>query len=167
MGGSDPENFTEAILLILASSGLALDPTFVIGACNPHRDALERQALLCGWPSAIRRDVQDMATLMADSDLAISASGSTAWELACMGVPAILLVCAENQRLVAEELTRAEAATIVTDPRASLSKALADLVADKAKRKAMADRASELVDGCGATRVAAILAGLEDNKIMM
>ncbi|GGO85145.1 hypothetical protein GCM10011348_33020 [Marinobacterium nitratireducens] len=45
-----------------------------------------------------------MAQLMADSDLAISAAGATSWERCCLGLPSILVVVAENQRLVGRNL---------------------------------------------------------------
>ena len=44
---------------------------------------------------------------MAWADLAISGAGSTCWELACMGLPAVTLVLAENQRAIAEQLNAA------------------------------------------------------------
>ena len=48
----------------------------------------------------------NMAELMAWADVAISAAGSTAWELACMGLPAALIVVAENQTGIAAALVR-------------------------------------------------------------
>ena len=50
------------------------------------------------------RDTADMPELMVSSDMAIFAGGTTAWELAFMGVPTLVIILAENQRAVAEGL---------------------------------------------------------------
>ena len=39
-----------------------------------------------------------MPQLMAWADLAVSAAGTTCWELAFMGLPMLLVVLADNQR---------------------------------------------------------------------
>jgi RimJ/RimL family protein N-acetyltransferase len=41
---------------------------------------------------------------MANSDLAIGAAGSSAWERCCLGLPSIVLSYAENQKFLAESL---------------------------------------------------------------
>ena len=41
------------------------------------------------------------------AELAITAAGSTCWELACLGVPAVTIVTAENQRGIAASLSHA------------------------------------------------------------
>ena len=48
--------------------------------------------------------VLDMAALMASCDLAVSAAGSTCWELCAAGLPAVLVVTAPNQAPVAARL---------------------------------------------------------------
>ncbi len=47
---------------------------------------------------------------MAHADMAVSAAGSTSWELAFMQLPAILLILADNQRPIAESLEQKGAA---------------------------------------------------------
>ena len=42
--------------------------------------------------------VDDMAALLLDTDLCITAGGSTCWELCCLGVPFLTVEVAENQR---------------------------------------------------------------------
>jgi RimJ/RimL family protein N-acetyltransferase len=50
-----------------------------------------------------------MPELMAWADMAVSAGGSTCWELAFMGVPSLVLILAENQVAVAEYLMHKKA----------------------------------------------------------
>ena len=44
------------------------------------------------------RVVEDMPALLLDTDLCITAGGSTCWELCCLGVPFMTLAVAENQQ---------------------------------------------------------------------
>ena len=48
----------------------------------------------------------NMPELMAEADLAVSGAGSTAWEFAFMGVPALLIAIAGNQEPIARRLER-------------------------------------------------------------
>lgn len=45
----------------------------------------------------LRVQVNNIAELMANSDLAIGAGGTTTWERCCLGLPAIVIGVAENQ----------------------------------------------------------------------
>ena len=57
----------------------------------------------------------NMAELMLNADLAIGASGSSAWERCCMGLPTLLIVAEENQREIAESLSQVGAVKIIKD----------------------------------------------------
>ncbi len=46
-------------------------------------------------------DPPDIAGLMLEADLAVASASTSFWELACLGVPALLVVTADNQRAVA------------------------------------------------------------------
>ncbi len=52
----------------------------------------------CPVQIEILHNVRDMPSLLLDTDLCISAGGSTCWELACLGVPFLTVEVAENQR---------------------------------------------------------------------
>jgi len=52
---------------------------------------------LAGITYDVHRDVKDMAPLMANADLAVSAAGSTLYELSCIGVPTVAVPIVENQ----------------------------------------------------------------------
>ncbi len=90
----------------------------------------------------------DMPELLQWADVAISAAGHTAWELACVGLPAALVTIADNQIPVAERMVEAGAAISLGDA-SSLRRWFADPVARTAQR----DAGLALVDGCGARRV--------------
>jgi spore coat polysaccharide biosynthesis predicted glycosyltransferase SpsG len=100
-------------------------------------------------------DQYSFAATLATADIVLSAAGTTALEICCLGLPAVLFVAAENQRLVAEHLAAAGAAVDAGDGRdpAALAGAVVALAADRAARQQMAERAWALVDGEGAQRV--------------
>lgn len=107
--------------------------------------------------------VSNVGSVLAGVDLALSAAGSTVWELAAWGIPTVAVVIADNQRVVAR---RAGAAGLVVDGGDTedldpdeLYAVLSGLVADRDRRQALAERAWTTVDGRGAARVAAALRG--------
>ena len=50
----------------------------------------------------------NMPELMARADVAVSAGGSTCWEVAFMGLPFLIVVLAENQEHIAKELEKCD-----------------------------------------------------------
>ena len=104
------------------------------------------------------RDVSTMAEHMAWADVAISGSGTTAWELAFMGLPSLLLTLAPNQGGIALALSRLQVAESVGAPaRGALVDALRRLVPDVGRRTLMSVSGRKLVDGEGARRVVAAM----------
>lgn len=98
MGGADAENFTCRILERLAGRPPAVDEVVVLaGAANPHAAELLARARSFPLPCSVRLDVPDVAQEMADATVAISGAGSTVWELACLGVPALVGAHERNQ----------------------------------------------------------------------
>lgn len=96
-GGSDPQNMTGVTLEALSHTELRhLDVDVVIGANNPHREALEKQSM-ARPQTAIYGLRPHLADLMMQADLAIGAGGTTTWERLCLGLPSLVVSIAENQ----------------------------------------------------------------------
>jgi UDP-2,4-diacetamido-2,4,6-trideoxy-beta-L-altropyranose hydrolase len=159
MGGSDPANLTRRVVEAIWSLP-QLQATVVVGGSNPYLTELRSLA-------ATRNSVQlsenatNMSELMAAADVAVSAAGTTSWEIASLGLPALLIVLADNQHFAAEELHRQGAAINLGNGEEilalTLSSCLANLVSSQDARKAMSERGRELVDGRGAARVVQVL----------
>lgn len=163
LGGSDPENYTLKVIQALQKVDISgLEAIVLIGASNPHADVLKKAVEQSRIPIRLIENAKNMPELMAWADVAISGSGSTCWELAFMGVPSLVLILAENQRLIAEGLDQAGAAVNLgwcTDvPIIQMAQALIQLLGALAIRSDMAQRGRELVDGGGSTRLIATLA---------
>ena len=158
MGGVDAANVTGRVLESLRNIALSEDVhiTVVMGPKAPWLEEVQTLAQLMPHRVEVKSNVSDMATLMAASDLAIGAAGATSWERCCLGLPTIMLVLAENQKLVAAGLSAAGAVRVVaTDDHAldSLPGLLSELVAAPSALAQMSDRAAALVDGSGVGRV--------------
>jgi spore coat polysaccharide biosynthesis predicted glycosyltransferase SpsG len=104
-----------------------------------------------------------MAGLMAEADIAIGAGGSSTWERACLGLPAIDLILADNQRAVALALDR-QGATLAVEVQGEgfagrMTTSFARLCAEAQLRTALSSASAASCDGEGSGRVAdAILA---------
>lgn len=160
MGGGDPDNLS--MLALLAIEKLRMDfpnisATLVVSSQSKHLDALRKQQRNLTWCQLIT-DSQHMAELMLNADIAIGASGSTAWERCCLGLPSLTTVNAQNQQLIAENLAKAGASInlgwhqqIIVD---AVSKQLRRLVDTPQEYLSMVDNCFAACDGKGANRVA-------------
>ena len=150
-GGSDEDNATGRILRAL---GRVVPRNVVVsvlvGPLNPHRRALEQFAGAAAFPVTLEEG-SDPAPVLAAADLAITAAGSTCWELCYMGVAMVAIVVANNQLPVAQALRDAGAAVVATVD--DVPRCVGSLVTDAAARRKLADAAHTLVDGRGAERV--------------
>ena len=121
-------------------------------------DRTLREPAVGDLEATVLEGVEQVAAAMAEADLALSASGSTCWELCCVGLPALLLPTAANQEPLAAAMRDRGAAAFVGLPNdltpAHLATSLSALADDSARRAGMATVGPELVDGRGARRVA-------------
>ena len=135
----------------------------VLGADAPSLPAL-REAALTDRRLHLWVDTPEMASLMADADIAIGAGGSSVWERATVGLPSATVILAENQRGMIDLMAGAgfTFAIDATAPEfeARLVECWRALVDDQTLRWSLAERTAELCDGQGAERVAERIMGL-------
>lgn len=160
-GGGDVENIAGRILEKIWRPGLRFH--LVSGGFNPHGTELEQQAKKLGNVQ-IYRNVRDMAELMARCDLAVTAGGTTVYELCAVGVPIVCFSYAENQEKLARYIGNSGiggyGGMYHRDPEGTLeqiTKQVQNLCEVEALRKRYSDNAGQLVDGRGAARIAAVL----------
>jgi UDP-2,4-diacetamido-2,4,6-trideoxy-beta-L-altropyranose hydrolase len=116
-------------------------------------------------------ETTEMARLMAEADIGIGAGGSSIWERACLGLPSITIVLADNQRPMAQAM-ESHGATLALDTRALAFEAMLSaewygLAANAETRKRMAERSAGLCDGTGADRAATALLKLVGQDIAL
>lgn len=162
LGAADPQNVTaEVIGAIGRTPAREAEIVVVVGGSNPHAEAIGARAAELPHCRLVSDPGVEMAGLMAAADLAISAGGSTMWELACLGVPFIPVVIADNQRQAAAAMASDGYPAIGASAVArELPAAVAGLAADPVLREALSRRGRQLVDGHGAERVCAALRAL-------
>ncbi|HQQ01040.1 MAG TPA: bifunctional UDP-2,4-diacetamido-2,4,6-trideoxy-beta-L-altropyranose hydrolase/GNAT family N-acetyltransferase, partial [bacterium] len=180
MGGTDPWNVTGKVLSALGHlRDRAMDCVIVLGSDHPEYDRFQSMASSLPFPVMIESNVSSMPERMAWADLAVSAAGSTVWELLYMGVPSILVITADNQLQIADYLTTQGLAVSLgahdqVSPE-SIASALKRLLDQPALRERMSRDGRTLIDGQGADRVAMYLSGNrirlrrasnDDNKIL-
>lgn len=163
-GGADPNNFTGRTLDALAPRlGPAVEADVVVGAINPHIEALRAR---CASMPHVRLYVQpgNMAELMAAADLAFGACGTASWERCLLGLPAIVVIFAQNQEAPTRGLVEAGAVESlgyadVVDV-ADIGAAFDRLAADPARCRVMSAAAVALMEDTGPS-LDALLAGEE------
>lgn len=156
-GGSDPDNLSLTVITALREPEYHdMEVRIVIGAGNPHYGQL-LDAVSNSSAIQVVRNVADMSEQMNWAEMAVTAAGSTSWELAFMGVPSISLIVAENQARAARQLDemgiiRCLGPSQNVDSQ-RISQAVSWLSADLSARSAMIEKGKRLVDGNGVFRV--------------
>jgi UDP-2,4-diacetamido-2,4,6-trideoxy-beta-L-altropyranose hydrolase len=160
-GGFDAAMQTHHAMLALADFP-ALQVDFVAGADNPAW--AQMQALAETRPNwRLHSFVSDFYQRMTEADLFIGAGGGTSWERAAMGLPTICIAVSNNQQNNGEVMAAAGAHVFMGGREQvsveQLRDAVGFVVDNVYLRQSLADRSRQLVDGRGALRVAAAMAG--------
>ena len=163
MGGTDAGGASIRVLEACREAGHEGCIEVVSSAASPHLPAL-RAACAADAQTRLTLDEPDLAAFFARHDLQVGAGGGATWERCCIGSPMVALVLAANQSMVVSALDCLGALRAASLPglpneadAQSLVHVLRRLLVDPDARQALATRASELVDGRGAQRVALAL----------
>lgn len=165
-GGGDIDNIAGEILRQLAEydlNGCAVRYHLVVGRFNPNREKLEQYASV-HENVRLHCDVRDMAALMAQCQLAVTAGGTTIYELAVLGVPFVCFSYAENQEALTEWLGTQQIAGYAGAWHRAAGETLERIGAwylkaqqDPGLRRQCYETERGLIDGLGAARIAQIL----------
>lgn len=159
-GGTDPYHVALKFAKYLADTKSYKERQFhiICGKYNPDYDKL------CHLASdlenvQIHYNVEDMADFMQTADLAVTAGGTTTYELCACGTPSVCYILADNQIQNARTLAEKGLMLFGGDVRkgSGISEILRQidcLTADADLRKEMSEKMRQLVDGRGAERIA-------------
>jgi len=155
-GGADTGDQTARVLDLLQILDHPPETTAILGPGYHGRAA-------ANGLHTIERDVSNMATVLARATISVSAAGSTASELAFLGVPTILVALSRDQVPVGRAMADMGAAIYLGSSEAVADTTILDeimtLFADQGRRARMAEAGQALVDGRGADRIAAAVLG--------
>lgn len=154
-GGIDAANNTGRVVTALGSLGLtAIEVDVVIGASHPCRADIESSTSALGYRFHVQ--TERMAELMSCADLAVGAGGTSTWERCCLGLPALVLSVAENQR---GQLRDAAAEGLVyapdwrSDAKSTLALHVTALLENPVLLQTLSRNSLRAVDGRGVERV--------------
>ncbi len=158
LGGGDPYNQTLKIIKVLNSiKSLPVSVKSIIGPGYQHTSELKEFVENNCKHVEIIQNCQDIAEIMCWADLAISGGGGTCLELACLGVPNIIIVLVDNQIGVAKEFDKRGQSINLgwfeEVKECDIKKNVLELLNNLPKRKQMGQKGKELVDGLGVERV--------------
>ena len=160
-GGSDPLNMAGKLMRYVNNTGKFADINFhiVVGSFNRNKvtlaDLAEKYINI-----QLHYQVSEMSELMTACDLAISAGGSTLYELCACGIPSISYSFADNQLEGVREFHRQDIIKYAGDIRweeelclQEIEASLSQMSSDTQLRRKLSAHMQSLVDGLGAVRI--------------
>jgi UDP-2,4-diacetamido-2,4,6-trideoxy-beta-L-altropyranose hydrolase len=133
----------------------------VIGPANDNAKKAELEQSFKGRVRVLAGPA-NMASTLCACDIAVGAPGSTTWERACLGIPAVYLATAENQVAILRHLDATGycrylgEAWSITDQ--AFSAGLGSLLGDAAELRSLQSKAWSSVDGRGSERLSSYMA---------
>jgi UDP-2,4-diacetamido-2,4,6-trideoxy-beta-L-altropyranose hydrolase len=159
MGGSDPNNITAKVAKALKMIKEDFKAIIVLGS------AFGKQNIPSDRRFTVIKNPNNMAKLMASSDLAITAFGTTLYELAYMGVPTLIISNYAKERSEIDTLERFGTSISIgyfkDITEATILKAVDRSMLDRTRATKLSRNGKVLVDGKGVQRIIKLLKGLE------
>lgn len=159
-GAGNPDHAIEQSFNGIREAGIDAKIDVAAASAAIDRDQLAGHARDLDLDVTIHLDTGHMADLMMLADVAIGAGGVSSWERCCLGLPAVLLVTAENQRGNAETLAGAGAVKFAGQTGSAATASIALMLrelADPGEWKRVSLSAAALCDGSGADRIAMVM----------
>jgi len=155
LGGSDEEN---EIGEVLDGIKLAKRPwehvDIVVGQSFPLIYSLKKQVATM-TSATLHIQTSDMARLMTDADLALTAGGSVTWEKCTLGLPSLVVIQGDNQYAIAMAMNARGAQRTIGLGKELTPRMYAQLLdsVNVSEMALMAETASTICDGLGVASV--------------
>lgn len=160
-GGSNPNHYIEKILRSIMLSPIfpKINIALVIGGMFESKETIRHE--FESYPNIIvYENVASMAEIMYQCDFAVTANGSTVYELAACHIPTITFAMAKDQVNAAEKMNSLKAAkycgVIFEDEDKCIKNIVSNMslfLENPSIRKTFAENASEVVDGHGCEHI--------------
>ncbi|HEX3030728.1 MAG TPA: UDP-2,4-diacetamido-2,4,6-trideoxy-beta-L-altropyranose hydrolase [Bacillota bacterium] len=166
MGGGDSSDETSKVLTALDRTGRQdIVADVVVGMNNPHREKIAAQvSTRPNWNYFCQ--VENLAEMMREADLAIGAGGTSSWERCSAGLPTLVVIVAANQQEVADKLVKEKLAVLGGyaggDYVDFMAEQIIMLLDNPQLLRDMSARCMQIVDGCGVRRVVDVIMGAEN-----
>ena len=162
-GGGEVYDRIKGLLEILLVLDKDLDVNitvdFVIGGKKDNKEQIRSFLSTCERLKFYFIENQmDLSPYMTRADFAVTAAGSTVFELACLGVPQIVLVIDKNQEITGQKINEIGLGKCLGDIKNLdthiFKKTFLSFLHDDHMKQNMSRQAQSLIDGKGAKRVA-------------
>lgn len=169
-GGTDAFGVSPRVVRLVARAGLAVELT-AIAATAELAEEIAGITPAPGQAIHVIGPTDTLAELVADSDVVLSAAGTAAWELFCLGAAVGFVCVADNQqdayvRMDQDQLAVgiATLAELDGDSAAAVAR-MRDLLGDVRLRERLRAACWAMVDGRGPARVADALLALDRDPV--
>ena len=153
-GGSDIENQTPVALNSIKKMNGKINVDVVVGKANKCKKTLK---IFCNENKhfTYHEQIDNIADLMLSSDLSIGSSGSTTWERCSLGLPAIVSISSNDQRDIANSLSRKKCIINLGDVKKLKESSYINVITNLKKNdlRNMSKNSMSLVDGNGTQRI--------------
>lgn len=155
-GGADPEGITMKFMKEICPNWPDVSFHFVVGALNPK---IEEIKSITAGNTVLHINERNMSGLMMSCDMAVSAAGTTMYEMCACGIPTIAYTLADNQIIAAEQFEKQKIMVNAGDCRNNdgfmmkIGSCIQDLSEHYEMRRNMSQNMQSLVDGFGADRI--------------
>lgn len=160
-GGADPDNVALKVLRMLESLNESVQFLVISGLVNPFYNDIKDYSKETDLKITLLKSPKNMAKVYLESDMAISAGGSTCYELVYFGIPNLIITIADNQLHIARELDKEKVGIYLgkkNEVKAEQFKnKIKSLINDDSLRNNMSQKGRQLVDGKGKRRIVEIM----------
>ena len=158
-GGSDVTNLTLPVLEVIKSSSL-IQLNIVVITGREYKNPEKVSSFCHQYGFKHLHDVKNMSSVFSEARLAISAAGTTAFELARSGTPSVFAMVANNQKISINELCTHGWCSVVDCREKNKPEELvshAERMMTNTSLAELSHKARKLVDGKGPERVASVI----------
>lgn len=157
-GGSDPKNLTpKAIAALNQIEKTKFKIRVLLGPENKCASQVKEHASGSHHEFEFITSFDDMPSHFIWTDLAITAGGSTCWEMSYMGVPMLIIKTADNQKAIVDELSLYGAGIKISGaddfPQTQLITTIETILHDVQIIHRLSEKARLLVDGKGTQKI--------------
>jgi spore coat polysaccharide biosynthesis predicted glycosyltransferase SpsG len=161
LGDDDPNNQAGALAKQLLNCPKVGRVDVAVRPYHRHLEELQALAESCPDRLEVVHETAEVPLRVARAHFAVTAGNAWSLELACVGVPQLVIVQAETHWPTAQRLEEEGAATCLgwheNVSAATLRQAVADLLGDPLERQAMSRCGRKLIDGRGPDRLVTAL----------
>jgi len=161
LGDDDPNQQTAELARLLLNAPKVERVDVIVRPQHPGLSALQEMVAANSERLTVATEPAEVTARVARSHFAISAGGGWSLELACVGVPQLLIVQSESHWPTAQRLEEEGAATCLgwheNVSAQTIRMAIQNLLGDSLERQAMSRCGRQLIDGRGPDRLVTAL----------